>query len=301
MRIGIVGLGSIAKKAYLPVLTQRSDVELILCTRNDETLNELKAQYHLNESVHTIEELIELKPAAIFVSAKTEAHFELSKKVLEAHIPLYLDKPISMEMAEVKALSDLAHKNNVLFMTGFNRRFVPLVKQVHDLGVPDLVIYQKNRNLKSDTVKRFIMEDYVHVIDTARYLLQREITEIRVQAKLEKDLLAHVIVHLITDVNSAICITNYQNGCTEEIIDVMHPYYKSVIKNLAELEWYEKDEKHVALPIDWQATLKKRGFEDLIESFMNALKKNEISISIDDAYRTHEICNYIKEEIEKTL
>ncbi len=301
MRIGIVGLGSIAKKAYLPVLTQRKDVDLILCTRNDNTLDELKAQYQLQESTHTNEELIALKPDVIFVSAATEAHFELAKKVIEAKISLYLDKPISMEMSEVKILSDLAQENQTIFMTGFNRRFVPIVKEVHDLGVPDIVIYQKNRNMKSDTIKRFVMEDFVHVIDTTRFLLQSEVKEIRVQPKLENGLLQHVIVHLITDVNSGLCIMNYHNGCTEEIIDVMHPYRKSVIKNLSELEWYKKDEKHVALPLDWQATLKKRGFEDLIDQFLKGLENKEMPISIDDAYRTHEICEWVRSEIEKTL
>ncbi len=299
MRVGIVGLGSIAKRAYLPVLTQRADVELILCTRNEETLSELKAQYHLSESAQSIEELIALKPAAIFVSAATDAHFSLAKKVLDAKIALYLDKPISMNMDEVKILSDLAKKNKTIFMTGFNRRYVPVVKEVHDKGVPDIVIYQKNRHLQSDTPRRFLVEDFVHVIDTSRYLLQADVKDIRIHYKLEGEKLAHVIIHLITDVNSAVCITNYLNGCTEEMIDVMHHYEKSVIKNLAELEWYVDDEKHVALPKDWQATLKKRGFEDLIEDFMTGLKKGTQSISIEDAYRSHEICDYIAKEIEK--
>ncbi len=301
MRIGIVGCGSIAQRAYLPVLTQRADVDLILCTRNDETLNQLKAQYHLTEGVKTIEELIDLKPTAIFLSAATEAHYVLAKKVLDAKIALYIDKPISMNLDEVKDLSALAKKNNIIFMTGFNRRYVPIVKEVHDKGVPDIVIYQKNRHLKADTARRFLVEDFIHVIDTSRYLLQAEVKDIRVHYKLEDKKLAHVVIHLITDVNSAVCITNYLNGCTEEIIDVMHKYEKSVVKNLAELEWYIDDEKHLALPKDWQPTLKKRGFEDLIEDFIQGLRNNQQTISIDDAYRSHEICDYIAKEIEKTL
>ncbi len=301
MKIGLVGLGSIARKAYLPVLTQRSDVDLILCTRNQETLKELQSQYHLSDGVNTLDELIDLKPDAIFISAATEAHFTLAKQVIEAGIALYLDKPISMDFDEVKELTELAKRKEVIFMTGFNRRYVPIVKEVHDKGVPDMVIYQKNRHLKADTPRRFLMEDYIHVIDTTRYLLQAEVKEIRVHGKLDKEKLAHVIIHLITDVNSAVCITNYINGCTEESIEVMNPYHKSVIKNLAELEWYENNEKHVALPNDWQPTLKKRGFEDLIDAFVKSVETGQQAISIDDAYRSHEICNIITLEIEKTL
>ena len=38
MRIGVIGLGNICEKAYLPVITAIEDVELIFCTRNEEKL-----------------------------------------------------------------------------------------------------------------------------------------------------------------------------------------------------------------------------------------------------------------------
>lgn len=45
MKIGIIGLGDIAQKAYLPIITQHSDVELVFCTRNSEVLNQLARRY----------------------------------------------------------------------------------------------------------------------------------------------------------------------------------------------------------------------------------------------------------------
>ena len=39
MKIGIIGLGDIPQKLYLPVLTEKEDIELILWTRN---INNLK-------------------------------------------------------------------------------------------------------------------------------------------------------------------------------------------------------------------------------------------------------------------
>lgn len=38
MRIGIIGIGDICKKAYLPVLTAMANIELVLCTRNTKTI-----------------------------------------------------------------------------------------------------------------------------------------------------------------------------------------------------------------------------------------------------------------------
>lgn len=299
MRIGIIGIGDICKKAYLPLLTQRKDTELILCTRNDTVLKEVMDQYHLTQGVHTLDELIDLKPAAIFITSATHAHFKMAKQCLEAGIPVHLDKPMSLNYEESQALTNLADQKNVFLGIGFNRRFVPLVKRVHDLGVPDLVIYQKNRSIGTDEIRRFIVEDFIHVVDTSRYLLQNEIVDMRVQAKKDGENLHHVVVQFITASNSALCIMNYQNGITEEVIEVMHPYKKSVIKNLASYEVYEQASHQIELPNDWNPTLKKRGFVDMIQAFYDQLEGTKNScVRAQDALITHELVERIVKIIE---
>ncbi len=49
MKIGIIGLGDIAKKAYLPVLTERENTQLVLCTRNEAVLQKLAEKYRIQE------------------------------------------------------------------------------------------------------------------------------------------------------------------------------------------------------------------------------------------------------------
>jgi len=57
MKIGIIGLGDIAQKGYLPVLTEKENIELILCTRNINTLNKLSEKYRIMQYVQTVDEL----------------------------------------------------------------------------------------------------------------------------------------------------------------------------------------------------------------------------------------------------
>ena len=59
MKIGIIGLGDIAQKGYLPVLTEKENIELILCTRNINTLKKLSEKYRIKQYVQTVDELIE--------------------------------------------------------------------------------------------------------------------------------------------------------------------------------------------------------------------------------------------------
>lgn len=57
MRIAIVGLGSIAQRAYLPTLRRLSDVELILCRRDRARLERLATQYRISEYTSDVAEL----------------------------------------------------------------------------------------------------------------------------------------------------------------------------------------------------------------------------------------------------
>jgi virulence factor len=300
MRIGLVGIGDIAKKAYLPILSNVKNLTIIPCTRNQDTLNEIMAEYHLTESYTDLDDLIKSGVDAIYVTSKTEVHYQMAKKVLEAKIPCHLDKPISMNFAETQELVQLAKDNDTLFMIGFNRRFVPYVQEVVSYGKPDLVVYQKNRDLYPDHIRRYIVEDFIHVVDTTRFLLQDEIIDVRVQGKKIEGKLVHVVVQFITASNQGILIMNYLNGVTEEVIEVMHPQRKSIIRNLASLETYEKSVFVKKPESDWIPTLKKRGFENLRNAFLDALvNKTPSPVSGDDALVSHAICERIVEMLEK--
>lgn len=300
MRIGIVGIGDIAKKAYLPILSNFKDLTIVPCTRNQDTLNDVMAQYHLSEGYTDLDDLIKSGVDAIYVTSKTDVHYAMAKKILSAKIPCHLDKPISMNFDETQELVKLANDNNVLFMIGFNRRFVPYIQEVMTYGKPDMVVYQKNRDLYPDNIRRFIVEDFVHVVDTTRFLLQDEIIDVRVQGKKIDGKLTHVVVQLITASNQGLLIMNYLNGVTEEVIEVMHPQKKSIIRNLSSLETYEKSVLTKKPESDWIPTLKKRGFENLRNAFIDALvNKTPSPVSGDDALITHQICEKVVELLEK--
>lgn len=299
MRIGVLGIGDIAQKGYLPVLVNIKDVQVIPCTRNLDTLNEVMEKYHLSEGYTDVEEFLRQDLDGVYVTAATAAHYALSMKVLEAGIPLHLDKPISLDFTETQNLVDYAQANNCFMMVGFNRRYVPTVKKVHDEGKPDIVVYQKNRDMHPDNLRRFIVEDFVHVVDTTRFLLQDEIVELRVHGKKEGDRLIHVVVNMITPSNQGILIMNYHNGVTEEIIEVSHPHKKSIIRNLAQFEVYDHSDFIKKPESDWIPTLKKRGFEDLRDAFLNALRiKAPSPIDGPDALRTHQLCEEIVTKLE---
>lgn len=86
MKVGCIGLGDIAQKAYLPVLTTLPGVELHLQTRTSATLATVAEAHRIPAGQrHTdLESLIAQGLDAAFVHAPTGAHPEIVARLLEA-------------------------------------------------------------------------------------------------------------------------------------------------------------------------------------------------------------------------
>lgn len=294
MRIGLIGLGDIAQKAYLPVLTQKENIEIILCTRNTDKLNVISKKYRLSEYVQTVDELINKKIDAAFVSTATEAHYEVAKKLLENNINVYIDKPISLNFNETEEIAALANKNKKIAMVGFNRRFSPMFKNLKDHGKADIIIIQKNRFLLPDYTRRFIVEDFIHVVDTLRFLMDREVTDVHVKYLKKDDLLHNVVIQLTGDGCTAIGIMNRNNGVTEEIVEYMTAGNKYVVDNFVETTHFHNKDRNLSKFGDWEPTLYKRGFYQIVDHFIDCIEKNSTpNPSILDSLTTHEICEKI--------
>jgi virulence factor len=300
MKIGIVGLGDIAKKAYLPVLSEKEDIELVLCTRNADTLNTLSAKYRIPEKVQTVEELIEKDIDGVIVSAATEAHYEIAEKLLSHGIHTYIDKPISMNFQETERIVQLAEMSKAIAMVGFNRRFIPTVQNLKDKGKADLILIQKNRFNDADYVRRFVVEDFVHVVDTLRFLMDTEVQDVKVQALKTGDKMDHLIIQLIGDGCTAMGMMNRNGGVTEETIEYSTGHHKYVVTDLVETTHYHNKDIEVSKFGGWEPTLYKRGFYQITDHFIDCIAHNRTpDPSIQDSLTTHEICERIVEEIEK--
>lgn len=67
---------------------------------------------------------------ATFVHVATAAHGKVIRSLLGRGISVYVDKPISDDLDEVKQLIKLADPKGLLLTAGFNRRFAPMVRRL---------------------------------------------------------------------------------------------------------------------------------------------------------------------------
>ena len=109
MKIGVIGVGNIAEKAYLPTYAKKQGtVDFYFATRNKETKERIQKEYGFQHLYETIDELLEEKIEACMIHAATKVHYELAKRCLENGIHVYIDKPLSVHLNEVRELQELA-------------------------------------------------------------------------------------------------------------------------------------------------------------------------------------------------
>ncbi|MGW1916631.1 Gfo/Idh/MocA family protein [Streptomyces sp. NPDC002076] len=292
MKVGCIGLGDIAQKAYLPVLAMQPGVDLHLQTRTPATLDRVADSLHLPPGRRhtTLDSLLAAGLDAAFVHAPTAVHPEIVTRLLDAGVPTYVDKPLAYELADSERLVSLAEERGASLFVGFNRRYAPGYAQC--LEHPrELILMQKNRVGLPEEPRSMILDDFIHVVDTLRFLVPGTIDDITVRARVEAGLLHHVVLQLAGDGFTALGVMNRLSGSTEEILEVSGQDTKRQVLNLAEVIDH-KGQPTVRRRGDWVPVARQRGIEQAVLAFLDAVRAGKV-LSARDALATHELCERV--------
>lgn len=293
LRIGVIGLGDIAQKAYLPVLTAEPGLELHLHTRTPATLDRIGDQYRIpaDQRHRGLDELIERgRIRAAFVHAPTEHHAPIVERLLTAGVDVLVDKPLDDHLEGARRLVGLAERHGRSLLVGFNRRYAPGYAQL--LGHPrDLVVLQKNRVGLPGTPREVVFDDFVHVVDTLRFLAPGTVDHVDVRTRVREGLLHQVVLQLSGDGFSALGLMNRVSGSTEERLEVSGQGAKREVLNLAEVVDH-RGQPTVRRRGDWVPVARQRGIEQLCQVFLDAVRSGRV-LDAGDALLTHELCERV--------
>lgn len=299
VKVGCIGLGDIAQKAYLPVLAVQPGVDLHLHTRTPATLARVADGLHLPAGHRhpTLDSLLAQDLDAAFVHAPTVVHPEIAGRLLEAGVPTYVDKPLAYELADSQRLVALAERRGVSLAVGFNRRHAPGYAQCAD-HPRELIVMQKNRIGLPEEPRSMILDDFIHVVDTLRFLVPGPIEDVTVRARTEGGLLHHVVLQLAGDGFTALGIMNRLSGSAEEILEVSGQDTKRQVVNLAEIVDH-KGQPTVRRRGDWVPVARQRGIEQAVLAFLGAVREGKV-LSARDALATHELCERVVRAVRES-
>ncbi|MFZ4244030.1 Gfo/Idh/MocA family protein [Streptomyces griseoincarnatus] len=300
MKVGCIGLGDIAQKAYLPVLAVQPGVELHLQTRTPATLECVGDSLHLPAAQRHagLDALIAAGLDAAFVHAPTDVHPQVVTRLLEAGVPTYVDKPLAYEFADSERLVARAEERGVSLAVGFNRRHAPGYAQCAD-HPRELILMQKNRVGLPEEPRRMILDDFIHVVDTLRFLVPGQVDDVTVRARAEDGLLHHVVLQLAGDGFTALGVMNRLSGSTEEILEVSGQDSKRQVVNLAEVIDH-KGQPTVRRRGDWVPVSRQRGIEQAALAFLDAVRAGK-TLSARDALASHELCERVVRAVDERV
>ncbi|GAB3002866.1 Gfo/Idh/MocA family oxidoreductase [Streptomyces pseudoechinosporeus] len=298
MKVGCIGLGDIAVKAYLPVLATQPGIELHLHTRTPATLTRVADSLHIPAGRrHTdLADLLAQDLDAAFVHAPTLAHPEIVERLLQAGVATYVDKPIAYELADSERLVRLAEERNTSLAVGFNRRYAPGYAQCAD-HPRELILMQKNRVGLPEHPRTMILDDFIHVADTLRFLAPGPVDDVTVRARAEGGLLHHVVLVLAGEGFTALGVMNRLSGSNEEILEVSGQDTKRQVVNLAEVIDH-KGQPTVRRRGDWVPVARQRGIEQAALAFLDAVRAGKM-LSARDALATHELCERVVRAVQE--
>lgn len=300
-KIGVIGLGNIAQKAYLPVMATLQDkFEWHLTTRNEAKGEMLEKKYGFKHFHQTLEQLIAEKPLAVFVHTPTPTHFEIIKQLLTAGINVYVDKPISENLTEVEALYQLAAKNNLLLTCGFNRRFAPFDQTLKQITDKRTIVSEKIRENAKQPTKYAIFDLMIHSVDTAVYLMDEPIKHVDNFLVTKDGNLEQGYITLTGEKSHAQIITNMVGGSNLEQSTVQGSKTRQVVTNLNLLQTYQTGSVTQTARPDWETTLVTRGFDPIIKAFLEAVSKGtENPVSPESSILSHKLCVDLVNSLQK--
>ena len=279
IRIGVVGLGGIAQKAWLPVLSAATDWTLQAAWSPGK---EKALRVCENYRMPYADSLTALAAQcdAVFVHSSTASHYAVVSELLNAGVHVCVDKPLADKLDDAERLVALAARKNLTLMVGFNRRFSPLYRQLKQrAGEMSSLRMDKHRadSVGPHDLRFTLLDDYLHVVDTALWLADDK-------AKLSGGMLQ------TTDQGCMFYAEHHFSQAGLQITTSMHrragsqrEWVQAVTDGgLYEVtdmrEWREeRGAGIVTQPIPgWQTTLEQRGFSGCARHFIECVQNQTV-------------------------
>ncbi|UQZ83860.1 Putative oxidoreductase YceM [Paenibacillus konkukensis] len=303
-RIGIIGLGDIARKVYLPLLSADENVEIIgVSSRTPAAVETIAGRYRIPGKYDCVEGLLEAGPDAVFVHTSTEAHYEVVMACLKRGVPVYVDKPLSYDYRESETMARFALERQTLLAVGFNRRFAPLYVRarewMEEAGGFEWCAAAKHRlKLQHHSAKHTLYDDLIHMLDLLLWLGGDDADPLHYIERTNDDgrLLCGAGSlafpgHSAAGTRSGQFSMVRRAGTDLERLELHGGGRSVIVTNMEAAELHQKDELPQAAGFgSWDTIIERRGFAGAVRHFLASLQDGgSCSIRADRVLPVHRL------------
>lgn len=279
LRIGVVGLGGIAQKAWLPVLSSATDWTLAAAwsPTRDKALRVCETwRIPYADSLASLAAQCD----AVFVHTSTTSHYAVVSELLNLGVHVCVDKPLAENLKDAERLVELAARKKLTLMVGFNRRFSPLYRELKQ-QMPQAASLRMDKH-RADSVGphdlRFtLLDDYLHVVDTALWLAggRVQIQSGTLQTT-DDGAMLYAEHHFSADTLQITTSMHRRAGSQREWVQAVTDGGLVDITDMR--EWREeRGQGIIARPIPgWQSVLEQRGFAGCARHFIECVQNQTV-------------------------
>ena len=268
LKVAVYGVGFVGLQ-HIRALRQLPDVELVaLAVTTEAKAKRLSEELGIPSYYTSLEDLISYHPDldVIHNCSPTGIHFESTRKILEAGIHVYCEKPLTMTSQQSAELVTLLDKQQLIGGVNFNYRHNLMVMEMRervkagDIGsvwfieatyLQDWLLYETdydwrcNPDLGGKT--RAISDIGSHCFDTLQYILDSRIISVESRS-LQKHQTRYKgeDAHQVANEDAAIIMAEFENGVNSLIrVSQVTAGKKNDFKVLVEgskrsLEWQQE-------------------------------------------------------------
>lgn len=307
MRIGIVGLGDIARKLYLPLLLNRADVDVVgVMSRSRDNVATVGRRFRISNVFTELDDLLAERPDLVFIHAATAAHYELASACLAAGAGVYVDKPLAPTIADCEDLARRAERAGVLLAVGFNRRFAPMYVRAREWlsgGIAFAVMEKHRAALHDQTPRQAVFDDLIHVLDTMCWLLGDDVLLAASDVRLDPSGFFSLAVGLLQTSNAAGTFAMARAvGADAERLAIHGPARSAEVVDLERAEIGDQtDGRRVITFGSWDTVAERRGFVALIQHVLDTVDRpDDCEVGARRVLATHRLAEDIVQAAEST-
>jgi predicted dehydrogenase len=192
VRVGLIGPGNFATRVLVPGLrAAKAELDAVAGATGPSAIAAAD-RGHFRRVASTASELARDPTIdAVVISTRHTSHADLASLALAANKHVFCEKPLALTLSERNRVVDAAQKSRGILLVGYNRRFSPLVRQMHDfLSLDPVAPKTINYRVSAGSLPEEhwihdldegggrIIGEICHFLDTLVYLCNSHITNI---------------------------------------------------------------------------------------------------------------------------
>jgi predicted dehydrogenase/threonine dehydrogenase-like Zn-dependent dehydrogenase len=186
--VGVVGFGGYFRSMLLPLVKAHPGFRLAsACSRSGLTVRAAVESDGFAAGTTDYRELV-ADPAVdvVYVATRHDLHYAVARAAVEAGKAVFVEKPMTMTVADARGLVDAVARKGTLLTVGFNRRFSPHAARLKELlgpiAAPKTLAYRVNAGalppehwlLDAHEGGGRLLGEGVHFFDMLRFLAGAE-------------------------------------------------------------------------------------------------------------------------------